>query len=191
MLLVCHASSRPLRPAWATGGDQSCAPTERRQRHFAGLMPKRNRRAGTVVAGLATVYEFAYASHVGKPLLNVGCPCSRTRLGRAYSCARVDARLDVHTGKLAGCESARPTPGTLLALPFGDRQFGAVTCFHVPGPPALDRRRCPRDRGARARCGSCLHPGARPRIGGQLSPGSLPLARLDARRSLDHCQTRG
>jgi hypothetical protein len=63
----------------------------------------------------------------GKPLLNVGCPCSHLS---AHGCG--DVCLDADPRRLVCCRSTRPTVGDVRSMPqFADRSFGAVTCFHV------------------------------------------------------------
>jgi hypothetical protein len=64
---------------------------------------------------------------LGKPLLNVDCP---RRYGQLkYPCPEVC--LDASPWRLAVCASRQPTLADVRAIPFPDKHFGAVICFHV------------------------------------------------------------
>ena len=84
------------------------------------LLGELNDRAATYSAARAV------ADRLGKPLLNVGCPAMWPA---AYPCG--DVCLDISRERLAACRSPRPTYGDVRAIPFPDKSFGAVTCFHV------------------------------------------------------------
>lgn len=68
----------------------------------------------------------AAADAAGKPMLNIGCPSVRPL---AYACP--DVCLDISAERLARCRSARPTHGDVRRIPFPNKAFGSVICFHV------------------------------------------------------------
>lgn len=66
------------------------------------------------------------ATRTGKPVLNIGCPRITISF---YPCG--DTCLDISRERLAVCRSGNPTYGDIRAMPFRDKEFGAVCCFHV------------------------------------------------------------